>query len=387
LKAKLFTLNHVVAGFTTVLVGYASSIVIIIQAATASGASPEQIESWLFALGIGMGVTSIAYSWFYKMPILTAWSTPGAVILIASAASYDLTTLIGAFVISGIFIFITGLISPLSNALQRIPSPLATAMLAAILLPFCIKAFEPIMEVPIAFFAMLLAFVIGKRFVAKYMMLLLLVVGLISAYFLEASFASVSTLSLPKPIWLMPTFELSAILNISIPLYIVTMLSQNISGIAMMKSYQYRPPVKPMLTGTGLTSAVLAPLGGFSINLAAITAAICMNEDVDENKDQRYKAAIWGGLFYIIAGLMASSVVTLFLSFPTSVSQMIAGFALLGTLLMCLQSAFEIESYREAALLTFLVTASGITFLGVSSILWGLVIGGLYSVVMKLGKS
>lgn len=154
MSQKSSTLNHVTAGFTAVLVGYTSSVVIIMQAASAAGSSPSQIESWLLTLGITMGLTSIGYSWFYKTPILTAWSTPGAAILVTSAPQYELPVLIGSFMITGVLIFLTGLISPLSRALQRIPSPLATAMLAAILMPFCLQAFEPVTTMPVMFVAM-----------------------------------------------------------------------------------------------------------------------------------------------------------------------------------------------------------------------------------------
>ncbi|MFY8350567.1 benzoate/H(+) symporter BenE family transporter [Pseudoalteromonas sp. SSM20] len=385
MKPKSLVLSHITAGFTAVLIGYTSSIVIIMQAASAAGATPLQIESWLLALGIAMGVTSIGYSWYFKTPILTAWSTPGAAMLVGIAAGYDLATLLGAFVVSGCLIFITGLISPLAKALKRIPSPLATAMLGAILLPFCVKAFTPLMDAPWLFISMFLTFMVSKRFMPKYAMLCLLLMGLGASFYLNQTMFTKTVLSIASPIWLTPHFEIAAIINIAIPLYIVTMLSQNLAGIAMMNSYQYNAPVKPILIGTGLSNMVLAPFGCFSVNLAAISAAICMNDDVDEDKNQRFKAAMWAGVFYLLAGILASSLVAMFLAFPIHVTNMLAGFALLGTLLMCLQKAFLEDDYREPALLTFLITLSGVSFLGVNSIVWGLLIGWLYARLMKLG--
>ncbi len=382
MSQNISTLHHITAGFTAVLVGYTSSVVIILQAATAAGASPAQIESWLLALGVTMGITSIGFSWYYKMPILTAWSTPGAAILVSSAAEYDMPSLIGAFVVSGVMIVITGLVSPLSRALQRIPTPLATAMLGAILLPFCVRAFEPAMTTPYAFVWMFLTFIVSKRFVPKYTMLLLLVVGCALAFSADSESMSNPDLVIAQASWMTPVLDWSAILNISLPLYIVTMLSQNLPGVAMMKSYQYETPVKPVLVGTGLANVLSAPFGGFSVNLAAISAAICMNDDVDADKSKRYRAVIWAGVFYLIAGLLASVVVSMFLAFPKEITHMLAGFALLGTLMMCLHSAFDSPDYREPALLVLVVTLSGVTILGINATLWGLIAGWLYSVLL-----
>ncbi|GAL28368.1 benzoate transport protein [Vibrio variabilis] len=386
MSQNISTLHHITAGFTAVLVGYTSSVVIILQAATAAGASPAQIESWLLALGVTMGVTSIGFSWYYKMPILTAWSTPGAAILVSSAAEYDMSALIGAFVVSGLMIVITGLVSPLARALQRIPTPLATAMLGAILLPFCVRAFEPAMTTPYAFLWMFLTFIASKRFVPKYTMLLLLVVGCALAFSADGESFSNPELSIAQASWVTPMFDWSAMLNISLPLYIVTMLSQNLPGVAMMKSYQYETPVKPVLVGTGLANVLSAPFGGFSVNLAAISAAICMNDDVDSDKSKRYKAVIWAGVFYLIAGLLASVVVSMFLAFPKEITHMLAGFALLGTLMMCLQSAFDAPDYREPALLVLVVTLSGVTILGINATLWGLIVGWGYASLFSDNK-
>ena len=264
MNLKSLSLSHITAGFSAVLIGYTSSIVIILQAASAAGASPQQIESWLLALGLMMGLSSIGYSWYYKTPILTAWSTPGAAMLVGTAAGYDLPTLLGAFVITGALIFLTGLITPLSHALKRIPPPLATAMLAAILLPFCVDAFAPIDSSPVLFILMFLTYVFGRQFTPSYTMLLLLLVGLGCALYVEDSLMASLGISLAAPLWLAPDFTWPAIFNIALPLYIITMLSQNLSGIAMMQSYQYDPPVKPILIGTGLINILGAPVGGFS---------------------------------------------------------------------------------------------------------------------------
>jgi benzoate membrane transport protein len=372
---KLFNLSHLSAGFTAVLVGYTSSVVIIIQAATSAGATPSQIESWLLALGVTMGLTSIAYSWFYKTPILTAWSTPGAAMLVIASQQYELSVVIGSFVVSGVLILLTGLISPLSRALERIPPQLGTAMLGAILLPFCLGSFQAVSSAPITFLIMFAGFLLAKNTIPRYAMLVLLILGVVCAVAVEDATLNIEELSIAQPMWVTPGLDLGAILNLSIPLYIITMLSQNLPGIAMMKSYQYDTPVKPILMGAGITNILSAPFGGFSVNLAAISAAICMTPEVDSDKTQRYRAVIWAGVFYLIAGVFATTVVAIFLSLPDEVTKILAGFALLGTLMMCLQSAFHDQGYRESALFTFLITLSGISFLGVSATLWGLLVG------------
>ncbi|ENM5888519.1 benzoate/H(+) symporter BenE family transporter [Vibrio mimicus] len=374
----LFNLSHLSAGFTTVLVGYTSSVVIVIQAATASGANPAQIESWLLTLGVVMGLTSLIYSWVYKTPILTAWSTPGAVMLAATAGQYSLPVVIGAFMFSGVLIALTGMIAPLTHALSKIPVPLGTAMLGAILLPFCAKAFTPLTNTPVLFFLLFTSYLLAKHFAPRYTMLILLITSIGCAIAL-GSFADTNlSLSIATPLWVEPEFDWLALLNLALPLYLITMLSQNLPGIAMMKSYQYESPIKPILLGTGLTNILAAPFGGFSVNLAAISAAICMAEEVDSDKTQRYRAVMWAGVFYLLAGIFAAAVVNLFLALPQPISAMLAGLALLGTLMMCLHTAFKTDEYREPALFTFIITLSGATLFGMSATLIGLVVGLVY---------
>jgi len=324
-----------------------------------------------------MGITTIGLSYRYKLPILTAWSTPGAAMLIGIASGHSLAALTGAFIVAGILVVLTGFIRPLNQFIERIPSPLATAMLGAIVLPFCVKAFIPLVDSTGLFAAMFTCFVICKRFCPSFTMSALLIVG-ISYAVLNGHTVDPINFSIAKFSWVTPEWTLNSIINISIPLYIIAMLSQNLPGIAMLKSYGYVAPTKPILISTGAVNMALAPLGGFSLNLAAISAAICMNEQVDSKTTQRYKAALWAGVFYLIAGLWAAAVVTLFLSLPSTLMGMLAGLALLGTLLMCMKTAFSDTPYQEAALITLLIGLSSITFLGLNSIMWGLVIGLSY---------
>lgn len=383
MKKGTFNLSHISAGFAAIVVGYTSSVVIVIQAATAAGATPVQISSWLLALGLAMGLTSIGFSWFHKIPVLTAWSTPGAAMLVAAVGGYDLPVIIGAFVTSGSLLLLTGVIKPLSRMLERIPPQLATAMLGAILLPFCLKAFSPVMTSPSLFFAMFISFFLAKRFVPRYSMVILLAVGVVCAVVNGAFSALAIDTAMARPKWVTPEFDPMAMINLGLPLYVITMLSQNLPGVALIKSYQYEAPVKSILVGTGCTNVLLAPLGCFSVNLAAISAAMCMSEEVDSDSSNRYRAVMWAGVFYLIAGIWATTVVAVFLAFPVEVTHLLAGLALLGTLLLCLQTAFENRRYREPALLTFLLTLSGVSFLGIGSTLWGLLAGLLHLKLVK----
>jgi benzoate membrane transport protein len=257
-------------------------------------------------------------------------------------------------------------------------------MLAAIVLPICLAAFGTLSSTPVLFVVMFLAYIITKKLAPRYAMLVVLVVGVLATLISSQAALLPGTFDMAQPDWIAPQWDIAAIINIALPLYLVTMLSQNLPGIAMLKSHNYDVPVSSILLGTGLFNLLFAPLGAFSVNLAAISAAICMNKDVDSDRTQRYRAAMWAGVFYLLAGVFATSVVALFLSLPSDVSKILAGFALLGTLLMCLRSAFSVEGNQESALITFLVTLSGITLLGISSTLWGLVFGFVYWRVMRI---
>lgn len=374
-----FQLSHVTAGFTAIVVGYTSSIIIVIQAATASNANTDQIASWLLVLGLAMGITSIIYSWWLKIPILTAWSTSGAAMLVTAVSGYPLSEITGAFIINGVLITITGLIKPLNRMLSNISPQIATAMLAAILLPICLKAFAPISYDLVTFSIMFVCFLLAKRFTPTYAMLILLIVSLVISLSKGTFEHSNFTLEMSDPVWVSPHFDLSAIINIAIPLYVITMLSQNLPGIAMLQSHHYKPDTKPIFIGTGVTTTLLAPFGCFSVNLAAISAAICMNDQVDKEPSKRYKAVVWAGLFYLLAGIWGATIVELFMHLPKSISQILAGLALFSTLIMCLNTMMSDSNHRESAGLTFLIALSGVTILGLNAPILGLLAGLCYA--------
>lgn len=372
---KGFSLAHLSAGFVAVLVGYTSSAAIIFQAAHTVGATEAQIASWMWALGIGMAFSSISLSLYYRMSLLTAWSTPGAALLVTSLAGVSLPEATAAFIFCGILIAIIGYAGWFERFMHLIPLPLASAMLAGVLLKFGLDAFVSLQHEPVLVGAMFATFLLMKRLLPRYAIPLTLLVGIAIAWFTGMMDLSKLSLQWAKPVLVMPEIGLQALLGVGLPLFIVTMASQNIPGVAVLKAHGYDAPLSKTIGLTGLTTIVLAPFGGYAYNLAAITAAICMGEEVDKDKTKRYLASFSAGLFYLIAGLFGASITSLFLSFPQTLILAIAGFALIGTIANSLSAALADSSEREAALIVFLVTASGITLLGLGSAFWGLVFG------------
>ncbi|CAJ1910266.1 benzoate/H(+) symporter BenE family transporter [Aeromonas veronii] len=370
-----FALPHLVAGFIAVMVGYTSSVILIIQAATAAGADTAQVASWLWTLGIGMGVSCIGLSLYYRIPILTAWSTPGAALLIITLGNFTLAEAIGAFVISSLLITLCGISGWFDRLMKHIPAPLAAAMLAGVLLRFGLDLFKVAPQDPLLLGTLLLAFLLGRHLWPRYTMVLVLGVGMLT-YSVRGDLP-LGTLhwQLASPVWTWPVFSLDALFGIALPLFIVTMTSQNMAGIAILRAHGYQPATSSLISWTGLTGLLLAPFGGYAFNLAAITAAICMGKEVDPDTKRRWPAAVWAGCFYLVTGCFGATVAALFSAFPAALVTCVAGLALLGTIGNSLHSALQEDEAREAALLTFIITASGINLLGIAAACWGLLIG------------
>ena len=372
---KYFHLSHISAGFIAVLVGYTSSAAIVFQAATAAGASPAHISSWLLALGLGMGATCIGLSLYYRSPVLTAWSTPGAALLATALVGLPMSQAIGAFLFASALLTLCGATGWVEPLMKHVPKALAAAMLAGILLRFGLGIFVSLHSRFGLVALMLAIYFAGRRFHSRFTIPLAFLGGLVwSAQGGLIHFEAVSW-ALSRPIFTAPTFTLATLAGVGIPLFIVTMASQNVPGIAVLRANGYQTPVSPLIGWTGLAGVLLAPFGGFSFNLAAITAAICMNPEADPDPDRRYLAAIWAGVFYLVTGLLGATVASLFTALPGELVAAIAGIALLGTIGSSLTSALLEEPERDAALVTFLVTASGLTLLGIGGAFWGLVLG------------
>ena len=386
-------LSHISAGLTAVTVGYSSSVVIIIDVARKAGASDDMVVSWLLALGLGMGITCILFSWLSKLPVVTAWSTPGAAFLLTSIGDYRLSEAIGAFILCALLSLVTAQSRSLLKQISRIPPAISSALLAGILLPICLAIFSDVNDAPYLVALFIAAYLVGSRLFPRYLMLLLLIMSVTISLFMSSADGVValssdspglpSIFTLPEPIWVTPIFSLSAAIGLAFPLFLITTLSQNLPGIAIHHAHGYTPDHKPILSGIAIVQALLAPFGGFTFNLAAITAALCMGEQADDEKSQRYKAAIAAGVAYLFMGLLASVVVALFVSMPSIIIHLLAGLALLATLQGAVVRAMEVEHHRAPALLTMLCTASGFSLYSMTSAVWGLGLGLLLLYVQK----
>jgi benzoate membrane transport protein len=366
----------VAAGCVTVLVGYTSSAVIVFQAAKASGAGPAEVASWMWALGLGMGATCIALSLRYRVPVVTAWSTPGAALIATSAAGLPMPAMIGAFLASGALLLLFGITGWFEKGMSRIPIPLASGMLAGVLLRFGLDLFTAMRTALGLVLTMFAVYLVCRRRVPRYAVLVVLAIGVALAAATGRLHLAGVPLALARPIFTAPTFSLAALVGVAIPLFAVTMASQNVPGVAVLRASGYTAtPVSPLVTWTGAATLALAPFGGYALNLAAITAAICTGREAHPDASRRYVAAVAAGAFYLVLGLFAATVGALLEALPRELVLAVAGLALLGTIGNGLAGALRDEQQREPALVTFLVTASGLTLFGVGSAFWGLVAG------------
>jgi benzoate membrane transport protein len=372
----------VVAGFVAMLVGYTSSLVLMFQAGQNAGLSSAQISSWIWALSIGMAATTIGLSLKFRTPIVIAWSTPGAALLVSSLPSVPYSDAIGAFVICAVLLALCGLTGSVDRLLRRVPPALAAALLAGILFRIGIEICAAAQHQTALVLGMALAYLVAKRLWPRYCVLVALVAGLLLAAVLGLLDFHALRLELAVPVWTSPTFSLAATIGIAIPLFVVAMASQNMPGIAVLRTDGYAVPASPLIATTGIASLLLAPFGSHGINLAAISAAICTGPQAHEDASKRYTAAVWCGLFYGIAGLFGATLAALFASLPGELVISVAALALLGSIMNGLHSALAEPSQREPALITFLVTASGLTLAGVGSAFWGLVAGLLASLLL-----
>jgi benzoate membrane transport protein len=372
---RFFVPAHISAGFIAPLVGYTSSAAIIFQAANSTGANDAMVTSWFWALGLGMGLSTIGLSLFFKQPILTAWSTPGAAILVTSLAGVPLAEAIGAFLLCSVLLTLVGLSGWFDRLMAFMPQSIAAAMLAGVLLPFAMHMIMSLESQLALVLTMIMTFFISRVFWPKLAIMVTFLMGIMIAWVQNLIIWQSLSLQISSPIWTTPEWSLSATIGVAIPLFIVTMASQNLPGIVVLRSHGYDAPAAPLITWTGITGLLMAPFGGFAFNLSAIMAAICMGKDVDTDPQQRYRSAVWAGLFIVATGIFADSLTGLFNSLPQALVISIAGLALLGTISSSLSTALVRESERIPAMITLITTASGVALWGIGSAFWGLVIG------------
>lgn len=386
---KDLSLSAFVAGFVAVLVGFTSSVAIVFQAAQSFGATPAQITSWIWALGLGMGLCSLVPSLLLRKPVMVAWSTPGAAVLATAGAagSFSMGEAVGAFMVCSLLVILVGATRALERVADRIPMEIASALLAGVLARFGIQAFAAAQTALPLVLLMVGTYLVARRMAARYAVVVTLVVGILWVLITGQMAWSMEPVRLAMPVFVAPQWSVSAIVSLAIPLFVVTMASQNLPGMAVIRASGYELPVSRLITMTGWASLVLAPFGAFALNFSAITAAICMGPEAHEDRLKRYTAAASCGAIYIVIGLFGALVTGLLTSFPNELVVAIAGIALLSTIGNGLASALRDERHREPALITFLVTLSGITLMDIGSAFWGVVAGSLALFVQQYKQS
>lgn len=373
--SKDWSLSSSIAGFLAVLISYSGPMILYFQAAQVAGVSSNMTISWIFATSIGAAIAGIFLSVRYKVPIITAWSAPGTVLLIALFPEMTLNEAVGAYLITGLFLIVLGVSGYFDKILQWIPQTLAAGVMAGILFQFGVKLFHASEAAPIMVFSMLGIFFISRKFSPRYSIIWVLLVGTVVSFLLGEMNFQEFKLSLGVPEFITPSFTVNGFLNLAIPLIIVTLSGQFLPGMMMIRVSGYSISAKPILVITGIASLLVAFFGGITIALASITAAICLSKESHDDPKKRYIAGISNGVFYFVGAIFAGSIVMLFNIFPKEMVAALAGLALLGAISANLSVAMRHDDERDAALIAFLVTVSGISFFQISSVLWGSVIG------------
>ncbi|PYB78934.1 benzoate transporter [Pseudomonas sp. LB-090624] len=369
------SLSAVISGFVAMLVSYAGPLVIVFQAAHQAHLPNDIIGSWIWAISIGSGVTGVVLSYWLKVPVITAWSTPGAALLVSTLPGITLAQAIGAYLVSAALIAAIALSGAFDRLMNRLPKAIASAMLAGILFRFGADLFGSLNTQPVLVLAMLAAYLCFKRINPRYAVLSVLLVGCIVAACLGQLHTGDWVLEASVPVWTTPEWNWQVIISVGLPLALVSLTGQSVPGIAVLRSAGYGTPARPMVALTALGSLLMAPFGAHGVNLAAITAAICTGPEAHENPGKRYVAGIACGVFYILVGTFGATLAVVFGALPKALIATLAGLALFGAIANGLSGAMADEKQREAALITFLVTASGMSFLGLAAAFWGIVFG------------
>lgn len=371
-----------VAGFVAVLVGYSSSAAIIWQAAQAAGATPAQTAGWFTMLGLAMGVATLALSLRTRLPVIAAWSTPGAALLATSVEGLNLNEVIGVFVAVNLLILLSGVTGIFARLMRFIPPALAAAMLAGILLRYGIGTFTGLESNAALCGTMCLVWLLCRRWLPRYAIILALIAGAGVTLLQQSVILPPHSFSFALPAFVMPHFTLAALTGVALPCFLITMASQNAPGIATLQAHGYQPPVSMLTSWTGAIALICSPFGGFSVCVGAISAAICMGDEVDPDPARRWIAAVCAGGFYLLAGLCGALIAALLGALPAVLIATLAGLALLNTLAGSLQRALQEPDQRDSAIITVMITASGISLAGIGSAFWGMAGGGLVHLLL-----
>ncbi|WP_454877048.1 benzoate/H(+) symporter BenE family transporter [Pseudomonas farris] len=368
-------LHPIVAGLISVIVNYGGTFILVFQAAKVAGLSPELTASWVWSVSIGVGITGLFLSWVSREPIITAWSTPAAAFLVVALSTTPYAEAVGAYIISAAAFVLLGLSGCFEKLIRLIPSGVAAGLLAGILLQFGIGAFGGMSLDPVLVGLLIAAYVVLKRFTARYAVVGILVLGL--AFLLTQGRVELSGLALQfaAPVFTQPEFSINALLSVALPLFLITLTGQYMPGMLVLRNDGFSTSANPILTVTGLGSLLMAPFGSHAFNIAAITAAICTGKEASEDPSKRWIAGVAAGLFYILVGIFGVTLAAVFMALPATFITTLAGLALLGTIGASLASAMADVKTREASLITFLASAANITLLGIGGAFWGLLIG------------
>lgn len=377
------------AGFVAVLVGFTSSVAIVFQAAQAFQATPAQITSWMWALGLGMGLCSLVPSLWLRKPVMVAWSTPGAAVLATAGleGGFSMAEAVGAFMVCALLITVVGITGWFERVMNRIPTEIAAALLAGVLARFGMQAFAAAETALPLVLLMLGSYLLARRLWPRYAVVVTLLAGVAYAALSGQMAWSAVTLELAVPQFTAPQWSWNALVSLALPLFVVTMASQNLPGVAVIRASGYNLPISKIITLTGVATLLLAPFGAFALNLSAITAAICMGPEAHQDRDKRYTAAVSCGALYVVIGIFGAVITGLLAAFPKELVVAIAGLALLGTIGSGLSAALYEERHREAALITFLVTLSGVAIAGIGSAFWGVVAGSAALFVQQYARA
>ncbi|MBP0596208.1 benzoate/H(+) symporter BenE family transporter [Paraburkholderia sp. LEh10] len=377
-----WSVSAVTAGLLAVVISYAGPLAIFFQATRTAHVGNDVVASWIWSISIGAAVSGIALSWWLKQPIITAWSAPGTALLVTLFPGMPVSDAIGAYIVAGACIFVLGMSGLFDQVVKRIPRGIASGMMAGILFPFGTSVFKSVAVSPWLALGMLASYMIFRRWAARYCLILVLVFGCALAMALGLTHLQSVSLHVTRPMFIMPTWTWQSTVSLAVPLVIVSLTGQFLPGFAILRVSGYQTPSRPVLVGTSLVSILVAFTGGITIVIAAITAALCTGPDAHRDPERRYVAGIANGLFYLIGGTFAGTVVMLFAAFPNAFVAVLAGLALLGAIATNIAGLVQDEDHREASLITFIATASNMSFLGLGAAFWGIVLGLLAHLVL-----
>ncbi|WP_371869400.1 benzoate/H(+) symporter BenE family transporter [Pseudoduganella aquatica] len=378
-----WSLSAVLAGFLAVVISYAGPLVIFFQAASAAHASQAMMSSWIWAISLGAGLSGLWLSWRLKTPIITAWSAPGTALLVTLFPAMSINEAVGAYITAAAAILLIGLSGSFDKLLRHIPKGVAAGMMAGILFQFGVNTFKSIATLPVLAVGMVVSYIVCKKFVPRYAVVVVMLTGAAIAWTTGAADLGGVRIAAAAPQWITPEWSWRSTFSFALPLVLVSLSGQFLPGMAILKLSGYHTSAKPIMVATSIASLAVACFGGITIVIASITAALCTGRDAHEDPARRYVAGMANGVFYIIGGTLAATIVALFASLPKELVAVLAGLALLGAITSNLMGAVEDEQHREASVITFIATASGMSFLGLGSAFWGILIGLFAYFVLK----